>query len=126
MTPTLLLVGALAAAGACAGSFFYGVGVGKDSIIAQEAKAEQLLTQAVDRVLVGTAEAINKIEVKHVTVKQQLQREVIEREVFRDCRSGPESVRLFNSTLQENTGTVGVAGEAPAIGSMPAANKTGK
>ena len=44
----------------------------------------------------GAAAEIAKLEVKNVTIRQAIQREIVTKEVFRDCRSGPLAVSLLN------------------------------
>ena len=105
-----VLIGLLALAAASIGSFFYGMQVGVDKTEAQSAREERLVRESVDKAVDAAAIAISKIEVKNVTVTQKLQREVIEKPVFRDCRSGPDAVGLFNSALAAD------ATEGPASG----------
>lgn len=81
------------------GGYLRGYGAGEDHVLAQQKKQEEVIKDVVDASNQATAAAIAQIKVRHVTVKQELQREVVEKQVFRECRSGPESVRLFNSAI---------------------------
>lgn len=121
MNLTLLLSVALAWSLSVGAAGIYGMKLGKDTKEAAAAREEKLVREATDKTLTLTAEAIAKIEVKHVTVTQKLQKEVFSREVFRECVSGPEPVRLFNSTIGE--------GSAPAANTdsiLPPADPVGK
>lgn len=95
LNPTVLLTllaSTLASAGA---AFFFGMSVQKDRSVAQEARDKQVAEIASK----AAASAINKIEVRHVTVQNKVEREIVEKPVFRDCKSGPDLVRDFNSTI---------------------------
>lgn len=61
----------------------------------------------------GAAAEIAKLEVKNVTIRQAIQREIVTKEVFRDCRSGPLAVSLLNSAA-------GAASEPTGSGDVPA------
>jgi len=122
MNLTLLLSLAFAWAVSVAAAGFYGLGVGRDLEEAAAAREERLILTVNEKTLQATAEAIANIEVKHVTVTQKLQKEVFSRETFRECVSGPEPVRLFNSTIESGSG------EAKAIADpiLPAKDSAGK
>ena len=63
----------------------------------------------------AAADAISRIEVKHVTIRQALETQVREVPVFRDCHLPADSLRNLNAAL---TG----AEPASAAGSVPAAS----
>lgn len=65
---------------------------------AEQMRTEIAIKQAADASAQAAAKAISQIEVKHVTVRQELEREIQTREVFRDCRSGESAVGLLNSS----------------------------
>jgi len=73
------------------GVYFYGVNVGADHEVAAQARDDRIVDKANDAAASAVAGALSRIEVKNVTI-QKLQREVLTREVFRDCR------RLLNAT----------------------------
>lgn len=86
-------------------------------------KVAQARDEAVARIAgaaaaASAAEAISRIEVKHVHNRQVLEREVRTSTVYADCRATPDGVRRINAAL---TG----ADEAPAAGSVPAASAPG-
>lgn len=47
-----------------------------------------------------TAEELAKLDIKQVTIKQEVQKHVIEKPVYRDCKHDPDALRLLNDTLE--------------------------
>jgi len=78
------------------GWWFYGAG--QDHCKAVEARDEEVARIATEAATSAAASAIAKIEVKNTTIRQTLEKEVHEKTVFRDCRSGPDAVRMLNSS----------------------------
>jgi hypothetical protein len=112
------IVGVLVAWGASLGGaswFFYGAGQAAELAAQKREDDAAAKTRAVASE--AAASAIAAIKVTHRTVQQEIQRELVERPVFRDCRSGPDSVRLFNGAIP---GAGAVGGAAP--GSVPASD----
>lgn len=112
LNPWVWLAAIVVIGGSNAATAYYTWGAAKDDCIADQARdvaVAQIASEA-------AAEAISKIEVKHTTVRQTLEKEVHEKTVFRDCRSGPDAVRMFNSTIPAQ------AGSAPDGGKLPATN----
>ncbi len=99
-----------------AGAGWWAYGAGRNAEVATRSREDQAAARAADAAASAAAAAIARIEVKHITVRQQLEQEVRTREVYRDCRTGPDAVRLFNSTLP------GAAASTPGDGSLPAAD----
>lgn len=108
----IMLLWAASIAGASA--FFYEAG--QDSKIAEQSKIEQARDETRAIAASAAASAIASIEVKHVTIRQQLEREVRTREVFRECRSGPSAVSLLNDSPGIAKPATGAAGD----GKLPA------
>lgn len=81
-----------------AGASYWAYGAGQDKEIAAQARESKASVQAAEIAARVSAEAIARIEIKNVTVRQALEREVITRDVYRDCRTGPSAVQLLNST----------------------------
>lgn len=71
-----------------------------------EARGEQ-------RALDASAKAIAKLDVKQVTIRQEVQTRVIEKPVYRDCRHDPAAYRLLNSALTDAPISAG-SGVVPA------------
>lgn len=98
INPYSLIAIAGAWAVSVAGASYWAYGAGQDKEIAAQARESKAGIQAAEIAARVSAEAIARIEVKNVTVRQALEREVITRDVYRDCRSGPDAARLLNST----------------------------
>ena len=60
-------------------------------------RAEETARRATEAALAATAEAISKITVKHQTIRQEVQREIVEKPVYRDCRADPGVLQLYNA-----------------------------
>lgn len=80
------------------GAAWYAFQAGKDTEIASQYREIAASEKAAQVAAQAAAKAIAAIEVKNTTINTKLQREVVTREVFRDCASGPEAVKLLNST----------------------------
>ena len=68
-------------------------------------EADQLRDQAIvqearDAMLEAAAQSIATITVRHQTIRQEVQREIIEKPVYRDCRHSVDTFRLLNDALQ--------------------------
>lgn len=113
-----LLIAALLGVGASTAAFFYGVDVGDDRATAAVAREERIGRVATAAATSAAASAIAGIEIKNVTIQQKLQREVLTREVFRDCRSGDTALQLLNALpAVAQTGASAAAGrQLPASG----------
>lgn len=94
---------------------------GQDAELADQSKVDQARAETRAIAAEAAASAIANMRVKHVTVRQQLERVVQEREVFRDCRSGPDAVRLLNDSpaVAKPAARPAGAGELPAAGAPP-------
>lgn len=112
-----MLGGALLWIGSLIGVYFYGASVGADHEVAAAARDDQIATKANDAAASAVAGALSRIEVKNVTIQQKLEREIRTREVFRDCRSGDDAVRLLNAT----PGVAATGASAPRGGELPGA-----
>ena len=112
MNPWALLGIVLAVGAMVGGAYVRGREDGENKIVAQQTREETLARAAADSAASAAAAAISRIEVRNVVVNKALEREVLTREVFRDCRSGPDAVRLLNAT----PGIAAPAGAASAGG----------
>lgn len=104
----------LAAVGACFGAFIYGIGVGEDRQIAADSKAASQIRMATDLAAQGAAREIAKLKPVHRTTYQTVEKEVREKLVFTDCRSGPVSVRAFNAAIPGARPDPAASGVVPA------------
>ncbi len=101
MNPWVLLGGLLAALGLAGGVYWQGRQDGKSECIAETARDTVVAQIASDAAASAAAEAISKISVTHRTIRQELQRDIVEKPVYRDpdCRTGAASLQRFNSAL---------------------------
>lgn len=115
MNPYAIIAALVLAAAAIGGAYWQGRNDGRDACEALQAREDAVRQETRELAQQGAADAIGKLEVKHVTIKQKLEREVREKTVFAECRSGPDSVRIYNS---------GVAGGAESAGGseLPTSN----
>jgi hypothetical protein len=118
VNPYAILGAVLVGAAALGGSYWQGRQDGAAAVVASHADAEKIRQETIRAADEGTARALAKLEVKHVTIRQAVQREVIEKPVFRDCRSGPDAVRLLNVAAGHDG-----AASAPGAGELPAASR---
>jgi hypothetical protein len=114
MNPWLILAAAIALAGLTGGAYVKGREDGENKIVAQEAREREIAAEAVDAANTAAAQAIAGIKVQHRTVTQEVQREVIDRPVYRECLHSPDGLRNINAAL------TGIAKPEPAgSGVMP-------
>ncbi len=111
MNPWLLL-GAVVT---CIATFFYGQHVGEERSEARAAREEKIATTAHEAGQRGAAEEIAKIKPRNVTIRQELEREIQTKTVYRDCRVPADGVRLANEAI---TGRA----ERPGGGELPRAD----
>ena len=119
MNPWPILAAVLLWAASLAGTAAWFYEAGQDAELASQAKLDQAREETRAVAAAAAASAIASIEVKTVTIRQQLQREVQTREIYRDCVAGPDARRLLNSSpgiAQSGPGAAG-GGELPAPGS---------
>lgn len=78
-------------------SFFYGQHVGKAEQIAGEAKQDAIVSAVKDAALTSAADAIAKIRITQTTIKQEVEHEIREVAVYRDCVNTPNVERLLDA-----------------------------
>jgi len=111
------LVGALLLwAASVAGAVWWGYERGQEHELAIQAREDRAAAVATGAAASAAARAIAKIDVKQVTIRQQLEREVREKTVFRDCHSGHDAVRLLNALPAIDPASAPFGGELPASG----------
>lgn len=95
-----LIVGLLVAAGVMTGGAYYqGRQDGANQIEAQQKREGELSQKAADAATSAAATAISQIKIQHRTVQQEVQREVAERIVYRECLHSPDGLRNINAAL---------------------------
>ncbi len=111
-----LIVGLLVAWGvSIAGVGLTAFDMGQDRAKASQAEKQALVAEAVDAALATAATAIAGIEIKHQTIRQEIQREIRTNTVYADCRHSPGGLRGVNDAL------AGAEGGSPGGGELPAA-----
>ena len=95
MNPWLILVAVLA----CAGSFWYGTGVGADSEIAKQKKLDDVVLAVKEAAQDGAAKSIAANKPINQTIVQKVQHEIETNTVYRDCRNTPDGVLRINEAL---------------------------
>lgn len=90
---------------------------GQNSEKATQAREDRAAAVAKDAAASAIAAAIPKITVKHQTIRQELEREIQTKEVYRDpaCRTGAGSLQRFNSGIPG-------ASDAPDPSAVPASD----
>jgi len=102
----------VAIAGGLAGSYVKGRSDGRAVEIAQRVTLEEVARTARDASQQAAAEAIAKIEVKNVTIRQKLETEIREKPVYRDCIADQRVLDTVNEAITGNPATG--PGELPA------------
>lgn len=108
--PWSLLLAAVVAGGA----YWQGRQDGRAGCEAEEARAARLAQKAGQASATAAAKAIARMQVRHTTIRQEVEREIEVRTVYRDCRHSPEQLQRINAAL----GPAG-AGSAAGGGGVP-------
>ncbi len=95
MNPWLIL-GAIIAWG---GAYAWGRNDGADLVRAEQSRAERLVLKVREEAQLGAAAEIAKLEIKHVTLTQYLQKETRIEPVYLECRHTPDGLRVLNAAL---------------------------
>lgn len=119
MNPTVILSALLLAISASFGTYVKGRHDGRAAELATQVREDRAAAVAGAAAASAAAEAITQIEVKHVTIRQELQREVQTNTVYRDCKLTAGGLRDINAAI---TGS----DETAAPGVVPASGATGR
>lgn len=111
--PTALLVGALSVTIITGGAYVKGRSDGSAIARADQAEVLELARKVRDDAQRGAAEAIARIEIRHTTIRQQLEREIHEKPVYRDCRHTPFGLQRINAALSGNEAGAADGGQLP-------------
>jgi hypothetical protein len=104
----------LLAAAVAAGGYWQGRQDGRDSGEAQAAREERLARQIGQASADAAGQAIARIQVRHTTIRQEVEREILVRPEYRDCRHSPEQLQRLNAALAPPG-----AGSAAGEGGLP-------
>ncbi len=114
---TLSLVLAVAWAGSAAAAGWWAYGAGRDAEVARQAERASAVQEAREAFRQDVATAISKIEVRHVTLQQRTEREIVDRGVQwrdRDCTVSADWLRDFNAAIPGAEARSAASGELPA------------
>lgn len=117
MNPWLLLAIGAGWVASIGGSFFYGQDVGRDSVVAEQARTRAVIQETRDLAQQGAAQAIADMEVQNVTITQPIRTEVRTNTVYRECTHTPDGLRALNAAI---TGRAEPVGESKLPGPDPA------
>lgn len=99
MNPWFILAAVLAVAGLAGGAYKLGREDGEAKVVAQEAREREIAAEAVDAANNAAAQAIAGIKLWNRTINQEVQREVSERVVYRDCVHSPDQLQRINAAI---------------------------
>ncbi|MBS1143355.1 MAG: hypothetical protein H6R14_761 [Proteobacteria bacterium] len=102
----LVLVAALV------GCYSWGRHDGRALQEASQLRDAALVDKAIAAAQEGAAKEIAKLEIKHVTLQQRIERETREVPVYRDCRHSPDGLQQLNAAL-ENRAVAPDGGKLP-------------
>lgn len=91
-----------------------GFRLGVDHEVAARTREDQHVAKAVEAANDAAALAISKIRVRHSQITNEVQREIIEKTVYRDCRHSPDGLRLVNQALSGGGAIPAGGGKLPA------------
>lgn len=114
---SLALAGGLAIAGG--GLYLEGKKAGRNEQIAKQATIDQVAEAFGQKTAAFVAKAISGIKVQNRTVYQEVQREVLERPVYRECIHSPDQLQRINAAL------TGQPAEPAGRGLVPPADAAG-
>ena len=90
--------------------------IGEEHVIAEQAKTEQLIEAVTEKAQQGAAEAIARIEIKNVTIRQKAETITREVSVYSECQHDPAGLQLINDALNPANGQSAGKGELPGAG----------
>jgi hypothetical protein len=111
----VLIAAGVALVGAIGGAYIKGRGDGRAVEIAERVTLEEVARTAREASQQAAAEAIAQIEVKNVTIRQELETQIREKPVYRDCFADQRVLDTVNEAITGNPATG--SGELPAAGS---------
>lgn len=99
INPWLLLAWAASVAVASAGASLYAWNARAEKCELDALRIEQAATAARDAAIEAASQAIAGIEVKHTTINRRVEREVIEKPVYQECRHSPEMFEAIKEAM---------------------------
>lgn len=99
LSPWLIIAWLVSLAAVAAGSGLYAWGARGDKCELDGLRIEQAATSARDAAIEAASEAIAGISVKHTTINRKVEREVVERAVYKECRHTPEMLEAIREAM---------------------------
>ena len=115
MNPYLIIAALMAVLAAGAGGFK----LGADHEVASQARADEQLQKAEDKMTSAAAKAISELRPKYTTIQGKLEKQIETNTVYRDCKLDPIGLQLVNEALSSGT-------QATPGGKLPKADKAGE
>lgn len=115
MNPWLIIAALVAVLAAGAGGFR----LGADHEVASQARADEQLKKAEDKMTDAAARAISDLRPKYTTIQGKLEKQIETNTVYRDCKLDSVGLQLVNQALTGGT-------EAAATSQLPKADSTAK
>tara|TARA_B100001105_G_scaffold120105_1_gene96288 strand:- start:1370 stop:1735 length:366 start_codon:yes stop_codon:yes gene_type:complete len=106
--------GAIAAVAILAATYAAGQRAGEAAAESAAAREERLVREAREAMEQTAGTAISKIEVRHVTIRQQADTVIREVPVYSDCRHDPRVLRSINEARTGDPAAAAGAGSLPA------------
>jgi len=116
MNPYLILGAVLFWVASVGSAGWFGMGVGEDRIISEQAKVNKAIDETRAAAQQGAADAISQIKVVNTTVKGRVETIVRENTRYIDCKNTAEVMRNINESL---------TGESPRDDSAPKQSERG-
>lgn len=120
MNLTAILVALLAVGALTGGAYWQGRRDGAAGELATQKREEDVARVSREAAAQATAEAIGKIKVQRTTIQNEVQHEVSERVVYRECVHSPEQLQRLNAAL------TGEPAKPAGRGLMPSADTAGR
>ena len=97
---SILWVGsAIAVAAAIGGAYWAGHTAGSDAQASRAQRDQDLVAQAGDAAASAAAAQIARIQVRHTTIRGEVEREIQTRVEYRDCVHSPGQLQRINAAL---------------------------
>jgi hypothetical protein len=91
---------------------------GRDSEQARQAREADIVATTRATALRTAADAIAQIQIKHSTIRQQMETQIVERPVYRDCAHTAGVLQLINAALAGSAPVAAGAGGVSAAGAV--------
>lgn len=99
LNPWLLVTLGVLVAGGLTGAYVKGRSDGRALEVAERATLEEVARVARESAIQAAGEKIAKIEVKHVTMRQQLETQIREKPVYVNCRADQRVLDTVNEAI---------------------------